>query len=123
MPKDLGDVDSLMQSYEDIVMSVSGSSVTETDVSPSAPIVVQTHNLTKTYRTGFWLNQRVTSLRGCNLTTYQGETFGLLGPNGAGKTTLLKILLGLVRSTNGRVRLLDRPAGRSSSEAAYWLFA
>jgi ABC-2 type transport system ATP-binding protein len=54
------------------------------------PAVVQTQGLTKAYRTGFWLNQRVTSLSNCSLTIHQGETFGLLGPNGAGKTTLLK---------------------------------
>ncbi len=51
--------------------------------------VVQTSELKKVYRTGFWLNQKVESLKKCSLSVYQGETFGLLGPNGAGKTTLL----------------------------------
>ncbi|ASC69517.1 ABC transporter protein [Halomicronema hongdechloris C2206] len=74
---------------------------------PARPVVVQTHELSKVYRAGFWLNQAITSLRRCSLTVYQGETFGLLGPNGAGKTTLLKILLGMVRPTSGRVLLLD----------------
>jgi ABC-2 type transport system ATP-binding protein len=73
--------------------------------------MVQTYNLTKTYRTGFWLNKSVTSLRSCNLTVQPGETFGLLGPNGAGKTTLLKILLGIVRPTSGRATLLGQPVG------------
>ncbi|MGF1482495.1 MAG: ABC transporter ATP-binding protein [Cyanophyceae cyanobacterium] len=73
--------------------------------------VVQTWNLGKSYRTGFWLNRKVTSLKSCSLTVYQGETFGLLGPNGAGKTTLLKSLLGIVRPTQGRGILLDRPLG------------
>lgn len=76
-----------------------------------APAIVQTYNLTKTYRTGFWLNQFVTPLHQCNLTVQPGETFGLLGPNGAGKTTLLKILLGIVRPTSGRATLLGHPAG------------
>ncbi|MEO0985435.1 MAG: ABC transporter ATP-binding protein [Cyanobacteria bacterium J06639_14] len=92
-------------------MSAPVSSFLEAETNASVPVVVQTQNLTKTYRTGFWLNQRVTSLKGCSLTVHEGETFGLLGPNGAGKTTLLKILLGLVRSTSGRARLLDHPAG------------
>lgn len=80
------------------------------DPSP-VPAVVQTYNLTKTYRTGFWLNQKVTPLRDCNLTVQPGETFGLLGPNGAGKTTLLKILLGIIRPTSGRATVLGQPVG------------
>ncbi|HEY9895399.1 MAG TPA: ABC transporter ATP-binding protein [Candidatus Sericytochromatia bacterium] len=73
--------------------------------------VVETHELRKTYRTGFWLNQKIVSLKGCTLNVLQGETFGLLGPNGAGKTTLLKTLLGIVRPSGGRGRLLGAPLG------------
>lgn len=73
--------------------------------------VVQTWKLRKVYRTGFWLNQKVASLKGCTLRVDQGETFGLLGPNGAGKTTLLKILLGIVRASSGRAILLGKPIG------------
>ncbi|MBE9210679.1 ABC transporter ATP-binding protein [Nostoc sp. LEGE 06077] len=78
-----------------------------TDVPP----VVATVDLRKVYRSGFWLNQKVVSLKGCSLTVYQGETFGLLGPNGAGKTTLLKLLLGIVRPSGGRGLLLGKPLG------------
>ncbi|NEN98548.1 MAG: ABC transporter ATP-binding protein [Moorea sp. SIO3I7] len=78
----------------------------------SEPIpVVQTSQLRKVYRTGFWLNQKIESLKNCSLTVYQGETFGLLGPNGAGKTTLLKTLLGIVRPTGGEGWLLGHPLG------------
>src|ERR671918_259100 len=38
-----------------------------------------------------------------------GEVVGLLGANGAGKTTLIKLLLGLVRSTDGDVSLFGQP--------------
>ncbi|MEB3309884.1 MAG: ABC transporter ATP-binding protein [Snowella sp.] len=73
--------------------------------------VVETWNLNKIYRTGFWLNQKVQSLTDFSLSVQKGETFGLLGPNGAGKTTLLKILLGVIRPTSGRAVLLGRPIG------------
>lgn len=73
--------------------------------------VVQTYELGKVYRAGFWLNQKIESLKKCTLTIYQGETFGLLGQNGAGKTTLLKTLLGIVRPTSGRGLILGQPLG------------
>ncbi len=75
------------------------------------PPVVQTFELRKAYRAGFWLNQKIVSLKSCSLTVYRGETFGLLGPNGAGKTTLLKLLLGIVRPSSGRGVLLGQPLG------------
>lgn len=82
-----------------------------TDISASIAstlIAVWAEGLTKTYRTGFWLNRTVESLKHCSISVPLGETFGLLGPNGAGKTTLLKILLGLVRPTSGRATILGR---------------
>ena len=39
------------------------------------------------------------------LEVQEGEFFGLLGPNGAGKTTLISILAGLVRASEGSVRV------------------
>ena len=76
--------------------------------------VIETTNLGKLYRTGFWMNRKIESLKNCNLTVYRGETFGLLGQNGAGKTTLLKILLGIVRPTSGAGILLGQPIGDRS---------
>ncbi|MBE9129081.1 ABC transporter ATP-binding protein, partial [Coleofasciculus sp. LEGE 07081] len=79
-------------------------------------VAVQTSQLRKVYRTGFWLNQKIESLQSCTLSVYKGETFGLLGPNGAGKTTLLKTLLGIVRPTAGRGWLLGKPLGDRSTK-------
>ena len=82
------------------------NSVVDNPASQQNPLdkkpVVLTSELRKVYRTGFWLNQKVVSLKNCSLQVYPGETFGLLGPNGAGKTTLLKLLLGIIRPTSGR---------------------
>ncbi|MER7730006.1 ABC transporter ATP-binding protein [Streptomyces erythrochromogenes] len=41
-----------------------------------------------------------------SLTVHTGEVFGFLGPNGAGKTTTLRCLTGLLRPSEGRVRVL-----------------
>jgi ABC-2 type transport system ATP-binding protein len=43
---------------------------------------------------------------GLDLAVPQGGVFGFLGPNGAGKTTTIRCLLGLVRPSGGRCRLL-----------------
>ena len=39
-----------------------------------------------------------------DLTVERGDVFGYLGPNGAGKTTSLRMLLGLIRPTEGAAR-------------------
>ena len=80
----------------------------------SIELAIETDRLRKVYRTGFWLDRQVESLKECTLQVYKGETFGLLGLNGAGKTTLLKTLLGIVRPTTGTGRLLGKPLGDRS---------
>jgi ABC-2 type transport system ATP-binding protein len=46
------------------------------------------------------------AVRGISLRVQPGETYGLLGPNGAGKTTLIRMLVGLLKPSEGRVRVL-----------------
>jgi ABC-2 type transport system ATP-binding protein len=41
-----------------------------------------------------------------DLTVSSGQFFGFLGPNGAGKSTTIKMLTGLLRVTEGRIRIL-----------------
>jgi len=41
-----------------------------------------------------------------------GTTFGLLGPNGAGKTTLIRLLVGLLKPKQGKIRILGRALSR-----------
>jgi ABC-2 type transport system ATP-binding protein len=48
----------------------------------------------------------VRALDGLDLTVDAGSAHGFLGPNGAGKTTTLRLLLGLLRSDSGSLRLL-----------------
>ena len=60
------------------------------------------------------------ALKGIDLTIPRGAIFGLLGPNGAGKSTLINILAGLVRKTEGRVRIwgFDQDVNPRQSRAA-----
>ena len=42
---------------------------------------------------------------GLDLSIARGELFALLGPNGAGKTTTIKMLVGLLRASEGSLRV------------------
>jgi ABC-2 type transport system ATP-binding protein len=50
----------------------------------------------------------ITAVDHVDLTVEAGDVYGYLGPNGAGKTTSLRMLLGLIRPTEGSARLFGR---------------
>ena len=50
----------------------------------------------------------IVAVGGVDLTVRTGDVYGYLGPNGAGKTTSLRMMLGLIRPTEGTVRLFGR---------------
>ena len=76
-----------------------------------AEFVIQTTNVSKTYRSGLFGRRKFLALKGVSLNVPRGKIYGLLGPNGAGKTTLIKILLGIVRKTGGSASVLGHVAG------------
>jgi ABC-2 type transport system ATP-binding protein len=70
--------------------------------------VIEVEGLRKEYRR---VRGRTTvAVDGLDLAVPHGGVFAFLGPNGAGKTTTIRCLLGLVRSTGGRCRLLGEEA-------------
>src|SRR3990172_7407042 len=46
-----------------------------------------------------------------NLRVKQGEIYGFLGLNGAGKTTTIRALLGMIRPSQGNVKVLEQAVG------------
>lgn len=72
--------------------------------------VIVVEGLKKTFRTPF-RRRRVEAVKGVSFQVRRGEIFGFLGPNGAGKTTTLKMLVGLIRPTAGRARVLGGEPG------------
>ena len=69
--------------------------------------IIETRNLCKRYGTVM----RVTSLA---LQVPEGSIYGFLGPNGAGKSTTLKMILGLVRPTQGEIQVFGQPMNRGN---------
>ncbi|WP_425808198.1 ABC transporter ATP-binding protein [Desulfitobacterium sp. Sab5] len=44
-------------------------------------------------------------IKGIDLTLYPSQIFGFLGPNGAGKTTTIRMIVGLIKPTEGSVKI------------------
>lgn len=70
--------------------------------------VIETNQLSKNYGDVYAVNQ-------VNLQIKQGEIFGFLGLNGAGKTTTIRMLLGMIRPSEGNVKLFGQALGQDRS--------
>jgi ABC-2 type transport system ATP-binding protein len=68
--------------------------------------VIQAENLTKRY------GAASVALDGVNLAVPPSSIFALVGPNGAGKSTLFKILLNLIRPSDGRATVMGTDSRR-----------
>ncbi|EJR44308.1 hypothetical protein IIM_05221 [Bacillus cereus VD107] len=63
--------------------------------------IVSTHNLTKSYGA-------INSVDQLDMKVAEGSIYGFLGPNGAGKTTTIRMLLGLIKPTNGSINIFNQ---------------
>ena len=67
-----------------------------------APLVIEAKQL------GFAYGPEGFVFRGVDLSIAPGETVAVVGPSGCGKTTLIKVLLGLLKPTEGELRVNGR---------------
>lgn len=56
--------------------------------------IIETKDLTKVFKDTTVVNK-------VNISVKEGDIYGFLGPNGAGKSTTIKMILGLVKPTEG----------------------
>ncbi len=85
-----------------------------TSPAATARTLLQSRNVTKTYRTGA---VEVHALRGIDLEIQTGEMIMIMGPSGHGKTTLLNCLSGLDDIDGGTVLIGEHDVHASSDRA------
>ena len=68
---------------------------------------IKTYGLTKYYG-------KICGIRDLDLEVEEGEIFGFLGSNGAGKTTTIRLLLDLIRPTQGHAEIFGLDSHRDS---------
>ena len=74
--------------------------MTSTELAPPpAPLAIETHGLARAFGD-------LRAVDGIDLAVPSGSFFGFLGPNGAGKSTTIKVLTGLLKPTEGTMRIL-----------------
>ena len=76
-------------------------------VAADAPLLAETRAVTRRFGSFVAVDAVDMAVRG-------GEVVGLLGANGAGKTTVIRMLLGLLRPTEGAALLFGAPPSRAS---------
>lgn len=58
-------------------------------------------------------------LENLNLKIYDGDFVGIVGPNGGGKTTVLKLILGLLKPKNGKVKVFGQSPKKNVDRIGY----
>jgi len=58
-------------------------------------------------------------LEGINLSIKSNDFLGIIGPNGGGKTTLLKVILGLIKPSQGKVSVMGQSPEKGRKYIGY----
>lgn len=69
--------------------------------------ILEVSNVKKIYKTQFPFKTFV-ALKRISFDVLENEIFGFLGPNGAGKSTTLKIIMGILKPTEGTVSIFGK---------------
>ncbi|MGM8211217.1 ABC transporter ATP-binding protein [Virgibacillus sp. W0430] len=69
--------------------------------------ILRTNKLSKRFGNFTALNQ-------VNISVNEGEVYGFIGPNGAGKSTTIRILLGILKATEGTAEIFGKDTWRKS---------
>lgn len=80
---------------------------------PETPAVSVQH-LTKIFK-GSLGKGAFRAVHDLSLTVNAGEVYGLIGPNGSGKSTTMKVILGLLRATEGQTSIFGVPSAEVGS--------
>jgi ABC-2 type transport system ATP-binding protein len=76
--------------------------------------VIKTNQLSKIYNPQS--KKATIALDKLSLEVREGEIFGFLGPNGAGKTTMIRLLLDLIRPSEGGATIFGKDVRQNSVE-------
>lgn len=60
-------------------------------------------------------------IKGISFEVYAGEIFGFLGPNGSGKTTTIRMLVDLIRPTEGSIKICGYDVQKEHNEALQYV--
>ena len=67
-------------------------------------MLLEMNNLCKDYSAGFFGKRKIHAVDNVSLTINDGEMLGLIGESGCGKSTLTKMILGLIKPTDGSIK-------------------
>jgi len=71
--------------------------------------IISIRNLSKSF-------DNIKAVNDLTLTVHYGDVYGFLGPNGSGKSTTIRLLLSLIRSDAGEIKIFNKDIGRNRKD-------